>query len=366
MEEDFLRDTERLQRVELSNCKFSWDSGLLTGLTCLRVERSGSLDRYHSLEMNSSIIEILHALQRMPALTDLSLINSIPDDIDSEGRSAYPVVDLPCLRALCISSDVGALTTVLRHITIPHTAILSLECRDKQYAHIDFSNFLSVLATKFLSSMVIRSLGLLVLENRETNGLEFFLSTTAINQDCFPPSLTSQPQVELFLTWPSPHPHNHEKALTCAFDAMSLPFLTQLDIATLNFIDSQTWVKTFGKLPLLEQVYLHGSALRSFVGALVHKTDEVEESETPYHDVSFPKLCHINLARIYFFSTKRSILIEMLLDCLMERCERKVEVRVLRLKHCYCVSSDDVERLKEVVVHVIWDGVEQELSDSED
>ena len=52
----------------------------------------------------------------------------------------------------------------------------------------------------------------------------------------------------------------------------------------------------------------------------------------------------------------------------MERCERKAEVQVLRLDDCYYLSSEDVERLEEIVVDVIWDGVEQEVSeeDSED
>jgi hypothetical protein len=70
--EDFLYDTERLQCVELINCKISWDSRLLTGLTRLCLEGS--------LKANSSKIQILHAIQRMPALTDLRLKISIPDD----------------------------------------------------------------------------------------------------------------------------------------------------------------------------------------------------------------------------------------------------------------------------------------------
>jgi hypothetical protein len=174
----------------------------------------------------------LHALQRMPALTDLRLVDPIPDN--SEGSSTYPVVDLPCLRELCISSDVGALTTVLRHITIPNSTILDLTCKENQSTQTDFSNFLSVFATKFLSSLVIRSLSLQVLDNifTETYGLGFYLWTTAIIQDRFPSPLISQCQLQLLLTWPSPHPLNHVDVLICAFDAMSLPFLP---ITNINF-----------------------------------------------------------------------------------------------------------------------------------
>ena len=349
IDEDFLYDTERLQRVELLNCKISWDSRLLTGLTRLTLE--------DTLKANSSIIQFLHALQRMPALTDLDLRDSIPDD--SEGASTYPIVDLPCLRVLRIWSGVGALTAVLRHITFPHSTILNLTCRENQSAEIDFSKFFSVLATKFLSSLVIRSLGLRDLDDTidtQTHGLKFYLWTTAIVADRFP---SSQFQSQLVLTWPSWQPHNHAKALTCAFDAMSLTFLTQLQISTLDFIDSQTWVKTFGKLPLLERVYVQSYATHSFFEALVYKTEAAENSKTDYRNVSFPKLRYIHMEGSDFDGTNPgTISVDMLFDYLMERCERNAEIEVLHLVDCYFISSDDVERLKEIVVDVIWDGVE--------
>ena len=349
--EDFLYDTDRLQRVELIKCKISWDSRLLTGLTHLTLE--------DSLKADSSIIQVLHALQRMPALTDLHLKDSIPDD--SEGASNYPVVDLPCLRVLRISSGAGALTTVLRHITFPHSAILNLTCKETRSTQIDFSNFLSVLATKFLTSLHIRSLSLKNLDT-QSHGLEFYFWTTATIQDCFPSSL-GPAQLELVLSWSSPQPHNHVKALACAFDAISLPFLTQLQISTSDYIDSRTWVKTFGKLPLLERVCVQNYATHSFLEALVYKKKAAEKSKIAYHNVSFPKLRFIHLDGTDFDGTiSGSISVDMLLDCLMERYERNAEVRVLRLDDCYYISSDDVERLEEIVVDVIWDGVEQEVS----
>ena len=178
--DDFLYDTERLQRVELINCKISWESRLLTGLTHLTLQVS--------LKANSSIIQVLQALQRMPALTDLHLKDSIPGD--SEGLFAYDVVDLPCLRVLDISSDVGSLTAVLRHIIFPSSATLKLTCKESQSTQVDFSNFLSVLATKFLSTLVIRSLSfkLGVSDGYDNDGLKFYLLTTALIQDCFPSS----------------------------------------------------------------------------------------------------------------------------------------------------------------------------------
>jgi len=54
------------------------------------------------------------------------------------------------------------------------------------------------------------------------------------------------------------------------------------------------------------------------------------------------------------------------LDCLMERCERNAEIQTLCLDECSYLSSDDVERLEEIVVDVIWDGIEQGFTEEED
>ena len=51
--------------------------------------------------------------------------------------------------------------------------------------------------------------------------------------------------------------------------------------------------------------------------------------------------------------------IDTLLDCLMERYERNAEIQVLRLDDCYDILPYEVEKLKEVVVDVIWDRIMQ-------
>ena len=91
------------------------------------------------------------------------------------------------LQVLNISSGIGEVATVLRHITFPpsRSAILNLTCLGNQSIQIDFSSFFSVLATKFLSTLVIRSLGLRVSYNFYIHNLKFYLWTTALIQDCF-------------------------------------------------------------------------------------------------------------------------------------------------------------------------------------
>ena len=76
--EYFLYDTERLQHVELISCKISWDISVP--------------DWPHSLN-SRRLFE--GELQRMPALTNLRLKDSTPDDSEDSSDSIY----LPCRRS---------------------------------------------------------------------------------------------------------------------------------------------------------------------------------------------------------------------------------------------------------------------------
>ena len=61
-----------------------------------------------------------------------------------------------------------------------------------------------------------------------------------------------------------------------------------------------------------------------FLEALVYKTEAAEKSKAAYLNVPFPKLRYIHLEGTYFCETiPGSISVDILLDCLMERCERK-------------------------------------------
>jgi hypothetical protein len=354
--EDFLCDTERLQRIVLVNCEIPWDSRLLTGLTHLTLHNSLKANT------NSSISQFLDALQRMPALANLDLENSIPHD--SGVPSTYPTVDLPCLRVLRISSGIGPLTTALRHITFPSSVVLNLICKHGRSDQIDFSNFFSVLATKFLSSLTVRSLCLqdLTEQNSAESGLKFLAGTAAVAA-VFPVYMSpGSAQLELVLSWPSSSSQlsKYTKALTSAFNAMSLSVLTQLELFTSIFVDSKTLVKTFGKLPRLERVHVKDSAIISLLDALVYKSKTAEKSKTAYRNVAFPKLRYIHLDGTDFRDDEMGpISVDMLMDCLMERYERHAAVHELHLNDCYNLEESDVERLEEIVVDVIWDGVEQ-------
>ena len=359
--EYFLCDAERLQCIDLANCEISWDSRLLTSLTRLTL--------HHSLgeKANSSFIHFLYALQRMPALTHLDLEDSIPHE--SGGQSVYPAVDLPSLQVLCIWSSVDALTTALHHITFPYSAVLKLTCTETRSTEIDFSNFFSVLATKFLSSLVIRSL---CLEDfcsiSRQDGVRFRLSTTAFGRDCLPYTLSAL-QLDLALEWSSPplsHTlQNYVKVITSALNAMSLPVLTRLAISTSN-INSKILIKTFGTLPLLERVYVADVSTQIFLNALVYKMKAADQSKkSAISCVSFPKLRYIHLRSIDFVQTnKGSKSVDMLMDCLMERYERNAAIHELHLDDCYGIWDHEVEKLREVV-DVIWDGRQQTLSMTE-
>ena len=49
----------------------------------------------------------------------------------------------------------------------------------------------------------------------------------------------------------------------------------------------------------------------------------------------------------------------------MMRCEYKAEVHELRLDDCSYLLDEDIKLLKEIVVNVGWDGIEQGFTDDE-
>ena len=87
-------------------------------------------------------------------------------------------------------------------------------------------------------------------------------------------------------------------------------------------------------------------ALYSFLGALVYKRKAAEKSKTAYRTVSFLNLRAIHLEYTDFLGTgPLSVSVDMLLDRLMERYERRAEVQELHLDDCYYISSDDLKKL---------------------
>ncbi|KAF8805100.1 hypothetical protein BYT27DRAFT_7258583 [Phlegmacium glaucopus] len=355
--DDFLSDTARLRCVQLKRCKIGWDCRILTGLTRLTLHDSL---KDHS---NSSIIPFLHALQQMPALTHLDLEDSIPDH--SGELSTYPIADLPCLRVLRILLCVVAMTAVLAHITFPSKAQLILICIETQpESQFDFSTFLSVLAPKILSSLVIQSLSLEDLDVAITwNGFRVKVWSTTPGPHFFRYSSSQLPPLELVLRSPTSFPsydaQKYAKALTATFDAMDLHALIQLEVSTSYHIDSKTWLKTFARLSRLEWVRVTSSVVRSFINALVHKSQAANTSIAAYRTVSFPGLRRICMDNNLGEPNLGGISVNELLDCLMERYERNAEVQELYLERCYDIRTSEVERLREIVVHLGRNRVER-------
>ena len=85
--------------------------------------------------------------------------------------------------------------------------------------------------------------------------------------------------------------------------------------------------------------------------------------------VYFPSLLHLTIENAKFDSGYNGQYAELkdLKDCLMERYERKSEVRELTLSECHRLTTKLVEELREIVADVIWDGLETGFTDvSED
>jgi hypothetical protein len=168
--------------------------------------------------------------------------------------------------------------------------------------------------------------------------------------------------------------------MTAVCKALPLAHLTSLHMCHLDGIGKDVWLNTFGALPKLRNVRVQGNSVHGLIEALVAEVNEKQQADLAAvgrqpslrrkkivapPSVFFPGLHYLVLDETDFDENEQSLL-DPLINCLMERCERKAEVRELILVQCSHLEDSDVELLEEIVVDVGWDGIVQGFSDSEE
>jgi hypothetical protein len=149
--------------------------------------------------------------------------------------------------------------------------------------------------------------------------------------------------------------------------------LTQLRVLIIEDIVMQdkSWAEAFGGLAKLHTIRVRGRPLQELVRALdvthagARQCNKVKGF--PSGDVLFPRLHKLVMDETKFRISFGDGTLDDLMDMLMGRSERRVEVRELHLSNCVRLYEPDVELLKELVVDVFWDGViEDEYSDDDE
>lgn len=404
----FSGDISQLQHLELVKCNINWDSSLLTGLTVLKLSDIPLLAR-------PTTSQLLDVLEKMPAMEILHLHEVLPSVDDETMLSRVPdrIIALPHLSHIAVISTVPECTNLFKHITIPSSVTFYLNTRGTDTTNQDFSGLFNSFSNSHnigvstearnigfskpihtLHIQFINPVGLVIQgwsngaplgpswgSNRPQTPLERQGNLLPMNLG------STKAQYELNLSWRQYEPAAVEAIVIGACKMLSLIKLKSLRISHSSDVNKETWAALFGTLPRLQNIQLRGCSAETFIPALreepIFDGNPSSTPTTPTGSQSFssarkpglwrrkstiPPVCFPDLRTLTFeevdFKDRTPELIPGttvlgLMDCLMERAEKKAEVQELRLTACTHLFKEEVEELKEIVADVDWDGIER-------
>lgn len=321
-----------LRRVELINCNFSWHSPLLVGLTHLKL---------HNIYPRPTTKELLNALEKLPLLETLDILDSFPLLHAPHDR----VITLPSLSLLCLTSPVLECVNILKHLSYPPSTTLILDC--KAIAHDVISGLISVLPP------VCRGEGPLAKE--ETINILTIDSPNPFIFHLLAYSSHRPSQAFLEITWTllGREPHRMFQLVSELCDALPLANTTSLTVYKLD-LPRMNWLQICGGLSRLENIHVRGQVACGIIDAL--------ESELPSDDQTtttccFPALKKLVLEGVHFFG-QEALELGKLRDCLTKRSRLSTEIRELHFRTCHYLSCKDVDESRAAVGCIEWDLIE--------
>jgi hypothetical protein len=363
----------RLRYLELSNCRFHWDSNLLRSLTHLTLH---SVDRDVTMPVGTRFVDILAS---MLELESLDLYDSLPLEKERQLSSASEGVHLARLRTLRVhdvhDSDIPGLESLFHSITFPPTAVVRVVCDQNRVRYtdtmIDFSGIISGLARSYSHAnldAVFQNLILCkIFPNTWGIRLKLFREALSDSEMIRLHSANAPAQLELaFLC------HSHLNASTTTIKkvlsdlwASNIPLndITQVFFAEdIEGLTSETIANTFGKLPGVRSVLAAKDAARPVLDAMAPRSllsDDAVSSTNSAISLSFPCLSFVHLNDITFKENHLveddAISTEMLRHSLVHHRDHGVAIDKLTLAACSGVCEEDIALLKEVVVNVECD-----------
>lgn len=353
----------RLRRLELTKCNLSWDSPLLTGLTHLK------LHDFRSLLPTMS--QMLDALERMPNLESLDLEDCLPTLPDATTTPPQPdrIVNLPHLSRIRLSSQILECANLLNHLCYSSSTSLRLNCKATDATYHEISSLIPALSNvrKNIREGNEKPIRCLTIEGITTSCLR--LQTWPYNNG--PRNAPSRPssRVELELSWRHYGRGTMERVVSELCHALPLTHLDTLHVYDID-LPLTKWLRAFGGLSRLKNIHVRGPAACGLIEAL-HLVEECESKRNLRKTkavlsagVFFPGLKKLVLERAHFLDEDVDFLdLDELCNCLMQRYECKAEIRELQLIDCYHLSGREVELIRQIVVDVEWDEVEQGFSD---
>ncbi|KAA1477645.1 hypothetical protein DENSPDRAFT_829031 [Dentipellis sp. KUC8613] len=329
----------RLRVLTIQQWSFMWSSLAFTSLVHLTAIRP----LWERSRGANDIEQLLLALQRMPALETLRLEYILPPlparVMITRHDTCGPTVCLPRLRSIHMVDEVRKCGLILKHLTIPPTAKWHVSCIPY---HEGYDFLLPWLATRINGAPLIRTLSLTEMSSGPTitaynSDITNFTNTT----DSFHGIDDREPPIfRLGFGLSVPFPVSHLQIL---LNAMPLQGVQVLSVCCDRVWSTQDWSTLFGVCSNLRHARIKYSRSRSLCKLLLTGSSPIDGGTA----LLYPHLEQLTLSAIRFREWRTEELSEWL--------EVQGIVKKLVIQDC-SISTELVDRLKQVVPEVVWDG----------
>lgn len=339
----------RLRSLELRRLRFKWDHPILcTSLTTLVIHgRMGS--------MVGTFEHLLSAVEGMPDLEVLELDGVIPplpaDAIAIPACSRK--IPLPHLQYISLSDSPLDCANLLNHFVLSTTPRLKLVARGAPKNAAFFTQIREQLSRA-------PSLQTLLIEHSLTDRI-LTGWRTLIEVDPTDPTMSSDSSgCDLRLET------NRNTLLVPQLivggDVAHFGSILRLEVRSGR--GGFDWASIFKAMPLIRVLSVQDSQLRQVTDGL----SSVLDQDGSHPMVVLPYLHTLVLHDIRLCEPHDPELLDELVDCLIERCNYGVAVQELHLSSCINTGPEEVDRLREIVPEVTWDGIQDydELIEDED
>lgn len=372
----FGNECPSLKRVELHRCTWCWATSLFTH-TVTHLTLNGQ-----DVPMRTTVDDILGALDRMPNLESLNLIQITPDipwffvPASAQGH----LVRLPRLKSLTIDALALSCAILLYHICFPSDTRLILRCN--AFRRLD-----EFLAIGHAIALKYRKEESSLAETHSLKSLTFvpcWDNEHAIEVIAWHQAFTShelheaahtrrdEAQLRLHLRWDGSSPDYSVASLLYACRALPLDSVRTFYVPKYVSLTDQAWLEVFGGLKSVTAVWVHGVAATHLPDALrrescgqchVDITGEFAVGDLLRRHTRvpslFPLLHTLTLEEVDFTgdTCPDTAFFWQLQDAVLER-GRQAQRLQLNIYRCRNFIIEQLQDLRMVGADVTWNGEE--------
>lgn len=352
--------TPELRDVSLTGWKLPWTSPLLTGLTTLVLSPGMGIK---GIQPPLNPVDFVGAFERMPHLRSLVIHIELPFIDDTTSRIAR----LPQLAEFSFIGACKDCIGALKRLALPTSAVLNMTCTS---SYSDSATLMPELASALVSSLLSSPLS-------STGHSSSLLRTLRINEGEFQGWFHTMPEPgPWYRVWAKVTPaislYHGGGRVEDLLPALPLDQVGHINLGD-SILTSPGW-DHIGGLPRLTTLWAEGFNAYSLTRRLQHdpSADFNGKSKVPgalhASPLSFTKVNALYLSNMDFSGEYNQDCtdVDQFLDMLIWRYEHGGEIQKLDLEECDSLYSEDIDRIREVVVSVEWDEVEKEKRDEDE